>query len=101
MASAKVDPDKVFGAAWKNENEFATSGVKHVKVWTLNGSTLNGQKGAYASVAGMVAMTSCNYIGNNLVTGAQDGGLIKWAGTSANKPVKAHTDAIWCIEKGT
>lgn len=102
LGTAKVDPDKVFDAAWKDENVFATCGVKHLKVFTLNGSNLNGQKGSYAQVCGMIAMTCCSYVANGvLLTGAQDGGLIKWAGTSASKPVKKHTDAIWCIQKGT
>ena len=53
----------------------------------------------------MIAMTSLNYVLNGvLVTGAQDGGLIKWAGSSAGKPIGAkqggHSDAIWAIEKG-
>ena len=34
-----------------------------------------------------------------LLTGAQDGGLIKWNGTSAGRPIKKHTDAIWSIER--
>jgi hypothetical protein len=31
MCSAKVDPDKMFDAAWKNENEFGIVGMKCVK----------------------------------------------------------------------
>lgn len=33
------------------------------------------------------------------MTGASDGGLIRWNGSVAAKPIKKHTDALWCIEK--
>ena len=98
LGNSKVDPGQVFAAAWKSDTEFSTCGMKHCKTFTLSGSNLNGKKNSYSGAAGMIAMTSLNYINNTLVTGAQDGGLIKWSGSSANKPIKKHTDAIWAIE---
>ena len=47
LGNAKVDPGKVFSAAWKNETEFATSGAKHMKIFTMSGANLNGKKGSY------------------------------------------------------
>jgi microtubule-associated protein-like 6 len=35
LCNAKVDPDKVFDACWKDETEFATVGMKHVKFFTI------------------------------------------------------------------
>ena len=32
------------------------------------------------------------------MSGAQDGGLVKWQGTTAGKPIKQHTDGIWAIQ---
>jgi len=101
LGNAKVDPGQVFSAAWKNETEFSTCGAKHMKVFTLSGANLNGKKGSYLQSVGNIALTCVAYVLNGvLVTGAQDGGLIKWAGSSAGKPIKQHTDAIWAIEKG-
>ena len=75
--------------------------MKHCKTFTLSGANLNGKKNSYSGSTGMIAMTSLNYVLNGiLVTGAQDGSLIKWNGSSAGKPIKTHTDAIWAIEKG-
>ena len=89
LGSSKVDPAQVFAAAWKNENEFSTCGMKHCKTFTLQGSNLNGKKNTYSGSAGMIAMTSLNYVLNGImVTGAQDGGLIRWTGSSAQKPIK-------------
>lgn len=100
LGNAKVDPAQVFAAAWKDENEFATCGMKHMKVFTMNGANLNGKKGSYLQKVGNVALTCVAYVLNGVcLTGAQDGGLIKWNGTSAGAPIKQHGDAIWAIEK--
>lgn len=100
LGNAKVDPGQVFAAAWKDNSEFSTVGLKHAKTFTLSGSNLNGRKLQYAKNVGMIAMTAVNYVlGGQLVTGAQNGGLIRWNGSSAGKPIKTHTDAIWAIEQ--
>ena len=49
ICSSKVDPDKVFDACWKNDNEFASVGMKHVKFFTIQGSNLAGNKGIYGT----------------------------------------------------
>ena len=99
LGNAKVDPAQVFSAAWKNETEFATCGVKHMKIFTMSGANLNGKKGSYLQSVGNVPLSCVNYVLNGvLLSGAGNGGLIKWQGTSASKPIKHHTDAIWAIE---
>jgi len=35
VTNAKVDKAKVNALAWRNQDEFMTCGVKHVKFWTL------------------------------------------------------------------
>jgi len=59
LANAKVDPGKVFDAVWKNDDEFATCGAKHVKLFASKGRNLTPKKGVYTKVCGMVAMTCC------------------------------------------
>jgi len=41
------EPDKVLDACWKDETEFATCGIKHVKFFTLNGINLTMSRGIY------------------------------------------------------
>jgi len=60
LCSAKVDPDKVFDLTWKNETEFATVGMKHVKFFTHSGSSLSPNRGLYGTV-GAVATICCSY----------------------------------------
>lgn len=99
LGTAKVDPAQVYSAAWKNDKEFATCGVKHVKAFTLNGTNLNGRKCSYAKSVGMIAMSCVSFVLNGvMLVGAADGSLIKFNGTSATKPIKHHNGAIWAIE---
>lgn len=98
LASAKTDPAKVFAAEWKNNTEFATVGLKHVKFFTLNGSNLNGKKGLFKSIPS-TAICCCHYAyGDKFLTGTPKGMLLSWAGNSASKEHKGHTDALWAIK---
>jgi len=70
IGNAKVDPGQVFSAAWKNESEFATCGAKHMKIFSMQGSNVNGKKGSYLKALGNIAMTSVQYVLNGvLLTG--------------------------------
>lgn len=60
ICKSGVDPDKVFDAAWKNNNEFATVGLKHVKFFTINGATLTATKGTYGA-SGPTPFISCHF----------------------------------------
>lgn len=98
LANAKVDPDKVFDICWKDETEFATVGMKHVKFFTLNGANLTSSKGTYGAV-GPQATICCNYVLNNktFVSGTPQGGLLVFAGRSVSQQLKVHQDALWAI----
>ena len=45
VVTSNVDKAKVNGFAWKNDNEFATVGMKHIKFWTLTGRNLKSTMG--------------------------------------------------------
>ena len=47
LCSSPVDPDKVMDACWKDETEFATVGLKHVKFFTIQGVNITMSKGLY------------------------------------------------------
>jgi len=98
LASAKTDPAKVFAAEWKNNTEFVTVGLKHVKFFTLNGSNLSGKKGLFKAVASS-AICCCHFTKDGkLLTGTPKGMLLTWSGQSASKEHKGHTDALWAIK---
>ena len=41
LASTKVDGGKIFGVAWKDDNEFTLVGDKVILTFTLSGGNLN------------------------------------------------------------
>jgi hypothetical protein len=98
LCNSKVDPDKVFDAVWKDETEFMTVGMKHVKFFSVQGTNLNGGKGLYGTL-GPTPMTCCNYVFDNKtpVSGTPTGELIAWTGRTIGKAHKGHTDALWQI----
>lgn len=67
LGSAKVDPGQIFSAAWKSETEFATCGVKHMKVFNMAGANINGKKGSYLQQIGNIAMTCVAYVCNGIL----------------------------------
>ena len=74
-----------------------------MKIYTQNGQNLNGKKGAYLTKlpGNNIMMTAVSYVLNgDLVSGVSDGSLIRWQGTTCGNPIKAHSDAIWAIERG-
>lgn len=86
ISNSKVDPDKVFDAQWKDETEFMTVGMKHVKFFTAQGQNLVGNKGLYGAV-GPTPMICCSYVFNEKIplTGTPKGDLIVWSGRTVGK----------------
>ena len=99
LCNSKVDPDKVFDAVWKDETEFATCGMKHVKFFTIQGKNLQANKGLYGQI-GATATISCQYVlgGKVFLTGTPKGDLLQWNGRNVGKAIKGHTDALWAIQ---
>lgn len=60
LCNAKVDPERVLDLTWKDETEFATVGLKHIKFFTLQGTNLLGNKGLYGTQA-PTAIICCHY----------------------------------------
>jgi microtubule-associated protein-like 6 len=49
VGTSKVDKEKVTCAVWKNENEFVTCGLKHIKFWVQKGTNLISKNGIYGN----------------------------------------------------
>jgi WD40 repeat protein len=87
IADAKVDSTDIFGSLWINENEFITYGVKHLKHFTLSGTTLNPKSAQTGKVAN--AFPVFNYVfhqgWNRYFSGGANGSIIEWAKNTATK----------------
>jgi len=98
IASSAVDKERVLGADWKDEKEFITVGLKHVKLWTLNGRNLTAQKGVFGSTPIDSHLVVCYAFGKKVcISGDARGNLVTWSGRSATKSIKAHNGAIWAL----
>jgi len=98
IASSAVDKARVLGADWKDEIEFITVGLKHIKLWTLNGRNLTSQKGVYGSVPKEAHLVACYAFNKKTcVSGDAKGNLVTWSGRSATKAIKAHNGGLWAL----
>ena len=81
---------KVTGAAWKNEKEYMTVGLKHAKLWNAN-------KGVMGKVPGKWdPMVSVVYWNDKFVSGGSNGTIYLWSGTNS-VATKAHEGRVDCV----
>lgn len=97
LGTCKVDQSKVTALAYKNENEFMTCGLKHVKFYTANGKNIKPQRGTLDTSQQNEAFLCGTYLGNVAVCGTQTGNLIPFNGNAAGKSIKAHTGGVWTV----
>jgi microtubule-associated protein-like 6 len=79
---------------------FATGGVDHVKLWSLEGRTLTCERGLWGAGAKVQPMLCGCAAGARLVTGAASGHLYAWRGRLCEKLVKAHDGPVatcWAV----
>lgn len=93
-----MDKSRVTDLAFKTNNEFVTIGLKHLKVWSLNGRNISSAKGIFGSipVESLICM-SFAFENNTLFTGDSKGNLILWMDRNATKSIKAHTGSSFCL----
>ncbi|XP_035687635.1 echinoderm microtubule-associated protein-like 6 isoform X3 [Branchiostoma floridae] len=105
IASQGGHSGRIFVAEFRpdSDSHFVTVGVKHVKFWTLAGSTLIGKKGVIgpnmAGEARMQTMLSVAFGANNLTfTGAMSGDVYVWRENSLVRLVaKAHNGPVFTM----
>ena len=90
IATSTVDKARVTDMAFKNDNEFVTIGLKHIKFWTFKGRNLTSQKGIFGSVTidSLICMAFA-FKNQTLFTGDSKGNLIMWTGRNATKSIKS------------
>ena len=97
IAKGKGDRGAVRDIAFKDEENFATTGPKHFKMWTISSA------GNFTSKAGTFGKNDsrhvgCVFNGPTCLTGSMLGQLYQWTGTSiAGQPKKIHERIIEAI----
>lgn len=98
ICTAKVDQGPITTCEFKSDTEFVTCGVKHIKFWTFNGSTVTGSRGLMGNgqfepqISAAFAFSS-----KTCVTGSSKGNLIVWSGRNAGKRIPAHKSQVWTL----
>lgn len=98
LATSPVDKARVTDSGFKNNNEFVTIGLKHIKFWTLNGRNLTSSKGIFGTFAAdsLICMTYA-FDNNTLFTGDSKGNMTLWTGRNATKSIKAHNGSCFVL----
>ena len=95
MGSDKGGKDVIIAMEWVTQKSFVTIGLKHFKLWDVNGTTIKGSSGSFGKNCNLL----CSVVvkDNNVYCGASDGSLQLWNGKSCVKSVKLHQSAIHAL----
>lgn len=95
MLLEKSGPDVITAAKWRLENEFATVGVKHYKLWNLSANSIKGTKGSWDNkFPGSTTILTVNVSGDDYLCGGADGHLQIFKGSSLSNYKKLHDKGI-------
>jgi WD40 repeat protein len=110
LAVGKGDNNPVTFAAWarvpakKGDDDtypLVTGGVRHIRFWKIEGTSLTAKKGVFGKVtppAALLCATSHCVNGEwRLVTGASTGELLVWNGRECIQSRPAHEKALQCM----
>ncbi len=99
IACVRGDTEKILDLAWINETQFVTTGLKHFKLWTLNGNQLKGRRGVFGKANNIVL--SVAVVGDIIYTGTSTGTIVKWNGNNAEDSIEVHeraVDSLWASD---
>ena len=85
-ALEKGDTAIMLSIKWTSEEQFASVGPKHFKMWSHSGKTLTAKKGATKDLLVCSAVND-----NDILVGVSTGDLQIWKGNSPGKILKYHT----------
>ena len=98
VAKSKGDRGNIIEIAFKDEDNFATVGAKHFKLWTIASGNIKGKMGNFSGKDNRIG--SIAYNGPVGLTGCFTGELFSWSGNTCSKVVGKHhaklIDAITC-----
>ena len=77
LSKSKGGRELITALSWKNDNELATCGLKHMTFWTVSNKTLNSRRGNFWKQANTILL-SVEYNGEECLTGSYDGHLQVW-----------------------
>ncbi|KAJ3094520.1 Echinoderm microtubule-associated protein-like 5 [Phlyctochytrium planicorne] len=102
LSADKGSTDDIFGITFnpKNNNEFVTYGVKHLKYWTINATTgrLENDRAIFGSHRTQSVLSLAFLPDGTFVTGTFNGDLLFWNKNNITKAVeKVHEGPIFSV----
>lgn len=88
IAKSKGDRGNIIEMAFKDEDNFATVGAKHFKMWTIASGNIRGKLGNFNGKDTRIG--SIAYNGGTALTGCFTGELLSWNGSTCSKAVGKH-----------
>ena len=92
LASEKGGRDVILGMRWVGESSFVSVGVKHFRLWEFSGKTVKGKTGVFGQNCNILCSVEAQ--DERVYTGASDGSVHIWSGTSVSKSQKMHSAAV-------
>ena len=96
IISTKGDREKIIDVAFISEKEFVTTGIKHFKIWTLNGLKLTGKRGQFGKNDNI--LLSLTIIQDKIYTGTSAGTIVEWNLNESKATHQIHSravDSLW------
>mmetsp|Transcript_13274 Transcript_13274/g.2079 ORF Transcript_13274/g.2079 Transcript_13274/m.2079 type:complete len:91 (+) Transcript_13274:925-1197(+) len=73
LLTVKGGRDRILSIKFINDTTFVTTGIKHYKLWTINGNTARGRKGAFGTSNNIILCIATR--GDDILAGASDGAI--------------------------
>eukprot|EP00759_Apiculatamorpha_spiralis_P014338 PhF_6_TR21028/c1_g1_i1/m.30235/K18598/EML6; echinoderm microtubule-associated protein-like 6 len=104
LASDKGDSQRILDVRCNrtrevdSNNEWVTVGVKHIKFWSLQGTTLKGTKGLVGNKGELKSFMTAATTNEFTCVGTSDGEIYVFKGNQLYKPIDAHQKHIFALE---
>lgn len=99
ISNVKGHTDRIFDVCWSASDKFVTSGVKHVKFWSLSGNSLSNKRGVFGKVGEVqtALCIRCHHDGISY-SGMLSGDVYIWQGNNLQKSVShCHPGGVFTI----
>ena len=99
LGTTTGDKAQILDIAMKDDTIFATSGIKHFKLWTIRSPNLTSEAGNFGKYDPRHG--ACKYMGEKCLSGSITGDLYVWEGNCIKSVKKLHSKPIDAIHVTT
>jgi microtubule-associated protein-like 6 len=86
----RIGPDVITDLKWKNDTEFVSVGLSHLRVWTIGVGGLSNKRGVLCKGGSSTKYLVVNFNNEDCLVGASDGTLQVYKGNTWATSVQNH-----------